>query len=65
MYFDLKKYKQDPAFESDSDYYLNSIEAAQNFYLSFQADYWNFGSLRDMPVTRYIVYMAEIFRWLG
>ena len=45
MYFDLSMYKQDPQFESDSDYYLNSIEAAQNFYLSFEEKNWRFGFL--------------------
>lgn len=36
MYYDMRNLKADEQFASDSDYYLNSMQAAQDFYLAFQ-----------------------------
>ena len=53
VYYETREIlKVDRAFASDSDYYLNAIEASQQFYLSFLN--WHLGFIRTLPIIGFI-----------
>ena len=54
IYYETKEIlKVDRVFASDSDYYLNGIQASQEFYLALYN--MNLGSLNAIPVLRWFL----------
>jgi hypothetical protein len=64
-YFETREIlKVDKAFASDSDYYLNSIEASQQFYLSLLN--LKTGWLSVIPLLRWVTGVPlDFFRWVA
>ena len=56
--------KVDSVFASDADYYLNGIQASQQFYMAL----YNLtpGSFATLPILRWFTgFPLELLRWLG